>query len=95
MKIDNDLLKKLEKLSYVTIDDAKRDDVVSQLSSIVSFVENLSELDDKLQSFTGHEEHASLHLRSDTPLVQNLASEMFPHAPRAADGFFIVPKIIE
>ena len=41
MKIDNELLQKLEKLSSLKISDEKREGVINQLSEIVSFVENL------------------------------------------------------
>ena len=44
MKIDNDLLKKLEKLSSLEIASDKREGMINQLSEIVEFIENLNEL---------------------------------------------------
>jgi len=40
MKIDNELLKKLEKLSSLEIAEDKRDGMINQLSEIVEFIEN-------------------------------------------------------
>ena len=44
MQVDDALLKRLEKLSFLTIEDDKRDEIIAQLSGIVAFVDNLSEL---------------------------------------------------
>jgi aspartyl-tRNA(Asn)/glutamyl-tRNA(Gln) amidotransferase subunit C len=95
MKIDATLLTKLEKLSNVTIDDAKRDEVIEQLSSILTFVDNLSELDDKLSAYTNVTPHNKLHMRDDVPVNSHTAASMLPIAPSSRDGFFLVPKIIE
>ena len=43
MQVDDALLTKLEKLSFVKISDDKREEIIGQLSEIVSFVDNLSE----------------------------------------------------
>ncbi|MDD3506219.1 MAG: aspartyl/glutamyl-tRNA amidotransferase subunit C, partial [Sulfurimonas sp.] len=44
MQVDNELLSRLEKLSFLKVSDDKREEIVNQLSEIVSFVDNLSEL---------------------------------------------------
>ena len=44
MQVDDALLQRLEKLSYLKIADDKREEIISQMSEIVSFVDNLSEL---------------------------------------------------
>ena len=44
MKIDEKLLQRLEKLSYLQIPDESRAEMIAQMSEIVSFVDNLSEL---------------------------------------------------
>lgn len=96
MKIDETLLERLEKLSNLTISQDKRDKVVSQLSDIVGFVENLNELDtsNTKATFSTVEEGASL--REDLPLDLTFVNrDILKHAPQAKDNFFIVPKIIE
>jgi len=96
MKIDNDLLEKLEKLSSLEIDESKRDEMINQLSKIVEFVENLNELDlDK-------EEATFTTLKGGTPMREDVLSSnpeviktILENAPKSQNGSFVVPKIIE
>ncbi|MGB3961544.1 MAG: Asp-tRNA(Asn)/Glu-tRNA(Gln) amidotransferase subunit GatC, partial [Sulfurimonas sp.] len=65
MQVDNALLTRLEKLSYLKISDDKREEIIEQLSEIMSFVDNLSELntdnvDDKFAM-----NNSSTYLRED------------------------------
>jgi len=96
MQIDDALLTKLEKLSYLKISEDKREEVIKQLSEIVSFVDNLSELDTTdLNPTFGMTDKGTL-LREDTPSSSKSVSEsILSNAPLSEDNFFIVPKIIE
>jgi len=96
MQIDDTLLSRLEKLSSLKIDEDKRGEVVKQLSQIVSFVDNLSELDTKDVDDKFSMNDKSTFLREDTPSCDTqINDEILKHAPKSADQFFIVPKIIE
>lgn len=96
MNIDNSLLIKLEKLSSLEIESEKREGIISQLSEIVSFVENLNELD-----LLGYETsfatiEGGTPFREDTPIYdENTIKTVIKYAPNSENGFFIVPKIIE
>ena len=96
MQIDDALLTKLEKLSYLEIADDKREEIIKQLSEIVSFVDNLSELDTTdLDPTFGMTDKGTL-LRADEPCTSKPISEsILSNAPLSEDNFFIVPKIIE
>ena len=96
MKIDDKLLQKLEKLSSLKISDEKREGVIHQLSEIVSFVENLNELDlcDDEATFTTVA--GGTPFREDEPSVNPaIIKTILSHAPHSENGFFVVPKIIE
>ena len=94
MKIDNELLQKLERLSSLKISDEKREGVINQLSEIVSFVENLNELN--LEGEEATFTTLSTPFREDTPNVNNdIIKTILKHAPQSENGFFVVPKIIE
>lgn len=96
MQIDETLLQRLEKLSYLQIPQEQREEMISQLSEIVSFVDNLSELSTEGIDPTFAMSDASTRLREDTGLVERSVNDaIFAHAPHAEDHFFIVPKIIE
>ncbi|DAB31375.1 MAG TPA: Asp-tRNA(Asn)/Glu-tRNA(Gln) amidotransferase GatCAB subunit C [Sulfurospirillum sp. UBA11407] len=96
MKIDNDLLKKLETLSSLEISEEKRDGVIEQLSEIVAFVENLNELNLENEEATFTTVAGGTPMREDEPCVNPQVRQIIlNNAPQREDGFFVVPKIIE
>lgn len=96
MQVDDALLQRLEKLSYLKIADEKREEIISQMSEIVSFVDNLSELNTDGVDDTFAMGDASTHLREDIPSCDtNVNDAILNNAPKSADHFFVVPKIIE
>lgn len=96
MQIDDTLLTKLEKLSYLKIADEKRQEVIAQLSEIVSFVDNLGELDTGALEATFSMTDKGTRLREDEVVSSaEISASILSHAPQSQDDFFIVPKIIE
>ena len=96
MQIDDALLTRLEKLSYIKVDEDKRVEIIQQLSEIVGFVDNLGELDTSGVEATFAMSDTSTPLRKDTPSCNSqINDDILAHAPDAQDHFFIVPKIIE
>ncbi|HEX5670277.1 MAG TPA: Asp-tRNA(Asn)/Glu-tRNA(Gln) amidotransferase subunit GatC [Sulfuricurvum sp.] len=96
MKIDENLLQRLEKLSYLQIPEDHREEMISQLSEIVSFVDNLSELSTDGVSPTFMMDDSATHLREDSSHVdRHINDDILLNAPHSKDHFFIVPKIIE
>jgi len=96
MKINDELLSKLEKLSSLKIADDKREDTINEIGQIVDFVENLSELDlaDKDDHFSTIE--GGTPFREDEPSVNHeVIQDILANAPKSKEGFFVVPKIIE
>lgn len=96
MQVDDALLTRLEKLSFLKVSDDKREEMIAQLSEIVSFVDNLSELDTEGVDDNFAMSDMATPLREDT--VKSSASvndDILQNAPHSADHFFIVPKIIE
>lgn len=96
MKVDVKTLEKLEKLSQIEIKSEKKDEMIDNLSEIVSFVENLNELDlsDKDASFTTLE--GGTPFREDEPSQNSEVIDIIlQNAPKKEDSFFVVPKIIE
>ena len=96
MEIDNTLLEKLEKLSHLRIDPSKKEEVMEQLGSILSYIDNLQELDTDHLSAAFSTLDGGTPLREDTPFRSiEISKEILAHAPEAQDDFFIVPAIIE
>lgn len=96
MQVDESLLAKLEKLSFLKVSDNKREEIIGQLSEIMNFVDNLSELDTD-----GVDEHFAMNDSSTFTRVdvascnENINQSILKNAPLSGDNFFIVPKIIE
>lgn len=96
MHIDETLLQRLEKLSYLQIPEEYRAEMISQLSEIVSFVDNLAELDTDGIEATFSMSDTATRLREDAGYVDRAVNnDILAHAPHAQEHFFIVPKIIE
>jgi aspartyl-tRNA(Asn)/glutamyl-tRNA(Gln) amidotransferase subunit C len=96
MQVDNDLLSKLEKLSYLKVSDDKRAEIIAQMGEMIAFVDNLSELNTDGVSDTFAMSDKSTTLRQDSVTCNpQINDDILAHAPHSADHFFIVPKIIE
>ena len=74
----------------------KKDELASQLTEILAYIENLSELNTDDLDATFSTLFGGTPLREDRA-KQNpeIAKSIFSHAPNAENDFFIVPKIIE
>lgn len=95
MIIDNTVLEKLEKLSMLKIEDEKKEELASQLTEILSYVENLSELNTDNLNPTFSTLAGGTPLREDKPTqTPEISKAIFSHTPNSEDDFFIVPKII-
>lgn len=96
MQIDEKLLQRLEKLSFLEIPEENRSEMISQMSEIVSFVDNLSELNTDGVNPTFSMDESSTLLREDIGSVnRTINDDILNHTPHSQDHFFIVPKIIE
>ena len=96
MQIDDALLSKLEKLSFLKVDENKREEIIGQLSEIVSFVDNLSELNtDNVDDNFAMSDKGTFTREDIASCDENINVDILKHAPLSGDNFFIVPKIIE
>lgn len=91
MMIDELLLGKLQKLAMIDLSQEEAAEVASNLNEILGFIDNLSSINtDGIALST----NAKTPLRDDVPKDSNVALNVLENAPKAQDGFFIVPKII-
>ncbi len=96
MQVDDALLSKLEKLSFLKVSPDKREEIIGQLSEIVSFVDNLSELNTDGVDDNFAMSNKGTFTREDSPSCDtNVNDAILKNAPLSGDNFFIVPKIIE
>ena len=95
MPIDKNQVKKVAKLSRISLDDNKFDSLSKDLASILTFVEKLNELDTKeiktLKSIT----NKTLEARNDIVDDGRIKNDILKNSPEKNEDFFIVPKVIE
>lgn len=96
MQINDELLRNLEKLSHLHIDETKKEEVKEQLSNILNYIENLNDLDTSSLDKNFSTLEGGTPLREDIPREDNnISKDILENAPEHTDNFFIVPAIIE
>ena len=95
MKIDDQLISRLELLARLRLSDAEKDRLKTDLNSILAMVEKLNDLDvDNVEPLVYLNEALN---RPRTDEVQNQVSreEALRNAPDQDGKFFRVPKVID
>ncbi len=96
MRVDDELIDKLAKLSSLEIEESKKQSLKSELADIINFVENLNEIDVSNIEATFNTVEGGTPLREDEAKQDlELSNHILKNAPKAEDRYFIVPKIIE
>ena len=96
MTIDNTTIDKLAKLSSLTIEDDRKEALGKELADIVTFVENLNEIDVSHVNATFTTIEGGQPLREDKSFKEDgLSDKIMSNSPKTVDNHFIVPTIIE
>ena len=95
MSIDIDTARKVAKLARIRVEEAALPALAGELSGILAFMEQLTEVD-----VTGVEPMTSvtpmrLARRVDVVTDGGIAGQILKNAPDAREGFFAVPKVVE
>lgn len=95
MSIDIDTARKVAKLARIRVEEADLPALAGELSGILTFMEQLNEVD-----VTGIEPMTSvtpmrLKRRADVVTDGNIQTQILKNAPDAWEGFFAVPKVVE
>jgi aspartyl-tRNA(Asn)/glutamyl-tRNA(Gln) amidotransferase subunit C len=91
MIIRRDEARRVAELAHLEFDDAGLDRMASEMTKILSYIDQLREID-----VEGFEEHDATvtPLRSDEPHPTLDRELVARNAPAWRDGFFVVPKVI-
>jgi len=96
MTIDNTTVDKLAKLSSLEINEDRKETIGKELADIVTFVENLNEIDVSHVDATFTTIEGGQPLREDNSFKEDgLSKRIMENAPKAEENYFIVPTIIE
>ena len=93
--IDSDTARKVAKLSRIAVQDADLPALADALSNILTFMDQLNEVDvagvEPMTSVTPQR----LKRRVDVVTDGNQQAAVLKNAPDAREGFFAVPKVVE
>ena len=93
--MDKNQVKKIAKLSRISLDEKKLESLSKDLSSILNFVEELNKLDThKIEPLTSIIDK-TLEPRSDKIDDGKIKDQILKNSPEKNEEFFIVPKVIE
>ena len=81
------------KLARLELSEEEKENYTKQLSSILSYVEKLNEVDTTGIEPMAHSVKISNVMREDVVVQDFTRDEMLKNAPCEEDGFFKVPKI--
>jgi aspartyl-tRNA(Asn)/glutamyl-tRNA(Gln) amidotransferase subunit C len=95
MAIDAATVRKVAKLARIAEPEEKLESLARELNGILSWIEQLGEVDtDGVEPMTTAV-HATLPMREDVVTDGGDADRILVNAPKAKDHFFVVPKVVE
>jgi aspartyl-tRNA(Asn)/glutamyl-tRNA(Gln) amidotransferase subunit C len=95
MSIDKETVQRIARLARLAMDEEHLAPMVDELNAILSWVEQLGELDvDNVEPLTGVVAHG-LKMREDVVNDGGYPEDLTKNAPFADDNFFVVPKVLE
>jgi len=95
MSINKETVKKISKLARISVSDQQASVLEKNLNSILSFVNQLNELNtEKIQPISTISSQ-KLIMRDDVVKVSNQKEDILKNAPEKNNSYYIVPKVVE
>jgi aspartyl-tRNA(Asn)/glutamyl-tRNA(Gln) amidotransferase subunit C len=95
MSVDQATVRRIARLARIRLDDADVPQMQDELNAILSFVEQLNEVDvDGVEPMTSVTPMA-MKMRRDVVTDGGNVAAILANAPASEDGFFVVPKVVE
>jgi aspartyl-tRNA(Asn)/glutamyl-tRNA(Gln) amidotransferase subunit C len=95
MALDSATVARIATLARIKVPESERAALAAELEGILSWVEQLNEVDTAGVPPMASVGRMSLMLREDLVTDGDRAEEILRNAPAAARGFFTVPKVVE
>jgi len=95
MSVTTDDVKKVARLSRIAVPEERLESLAGELSGILDWIEQLNEVDVEGVAPMTSVVKTELPQRDDVVTDGNKVDEILANAPRAEDGFFVVPKAVE
>ena len=95
MALDKAAVAHIASLARVRLAEAELEPLANELSNILTWVEQLNEIDTSGVAPMASAAAASLPMRDDAVTDGGRREAILGNAPRAARGLFAVPKVVE
>ena len=95
MSLDKATVRRIATLARIEVPDADLESLAGELSHILGWIEQLSEVNtENVPPMSGGTD-LKLPWRADVVTDGNQAERVLANTPDAQDGFFTVPKVVE
>jgi aspartyl-tRNA(Asn)/glutamyl-tRNA(Gln) amidotransferase subunit C len=95
MSVDDNTVRRIAKLARIALAEEQVAPMAQELSAILSWVEQLKEIDvEGVPPMTSVVEQ-QLRMRTDVVTEKSAVDALMKNAPETADHFFVVPKVLE
>ena len=95
MAVDAATVRKVARLARIAVPEEQLEPMAQEISGILQWIEQLAEVDtDGVEPMTSAVA-MTLPLREDVVTDGDVVDKVVLNAPKTADGFFIVPKVVE
>ena len=95
MAIDAATVRKVARLARIRVEEAKVEPMAAELSGILTWIEQLNEVDTEGVAPMASTEAVSLPMREDVVTDGGDPASILANAPKSDRGFFVVPKVVE
>lgn len=95
MAVDTDTTRRVAHLARIRVSEAELEPLSRDLSRILAFAEQLSEVDVEGVAPMTSVTPMALKMREDAVTDGDRRADVLGNAPDAAEGFFAVPKVVE
>lgn len=95
MSVDKDTVRKVARLARIAVPEERLETIAGELNGILSWIEQLNEVDVEGVEPMMTPVAMSLPLREDVVTDGGIREKVLANAPKTEDGFFVVPKVVE
>ena len=97
MSVDIDNVRKIAKLSKISLKESEGKKFLTDLNQIIGWVDQLTEVDTEkvVPTFSSFGVDEGIKKRSDIVNDGGYREDVISNAPKSEEGFFLVPKVID
>lgn len=95
MSVTPDDVRRIARLARIAAPEDRLDELAGELNGILAWIEQLGEVDVKGVEPMASAVDAKLPMREDVVTDGNRRDDILKNAPKAEEGFFVVPKVVE